>query len=328
MKVGCFAIVDPFALLEHQLGRIRDMGFRYADITDNHSGGLLGREFGFASTVSVDDNPFDIKRLFESYGLTITSFCAHANLLDPSSPARYATNEIMKAVRQAAAMGVKHVITTEGDPKSEWGHKLSHDQRVFITAEKLYEPLRLANDLGVYLLLEPHGILTDSISGIQDIMAALGSPENLGVNMDTGNSWLGGADPVEMARVFKNKIMHVHWKDLPADWEAQAGHDVRLRLWPDRVGGGCHRPQGGLRRAQGCALPRILDPGSRGRGQPQAELRLPQVAGCGVMAKIVFHVGGPAFHPVAEQAQLITTWLDGGLGGRARILLCGWPGCV
>ncbi len=238
MKVGCFAIVDPFALLEHQLGRIRDMGFRYADITDNHSGGLLGREFGFASTVSVDDNPFDIKRLFESYGLTITSFCAHANLLDPSSPARYATNEIMKAVRQAAAMGVKHVITTEGDPKSEWGHKLSHDQRVFITAEKLYEPLRLANDLGVYLLLEPHGILTDSISGIQDIMAALGSPENLGVNMDTGNSWLGGADPVEMARVFKNKIMHVHWKDLSADWESKRGTIYGCGFGPIALGEG------------------------------------------------------------------------------------------
>ena len=41
MKVGCFAIIDPFQLIEHQLERIRDMGFRYADVTDNHSGGLL-----------------------------------------------------------------------------------------------------------------------------------------------------------------------------------------------------------------------------------------------------------------------------------------------
>lgn len=238
MKVGCFAIVDPFALLEHQLGRIRDMGFRYADVTDNHSGGLLGREFGFAATVSLDDNPLDIKRLFSRYGLTITSFCAHANLLDPSSPARYATNEIMKAVRQAGVMGVKHVITTEGDPKSEWGHKLTHEQRVFITAEKLHEPLRLANDLGVYLLLEPHGILTDSISGIQDVMDSLGNPENLGVNLDTGNSWLGGADPVEMARVFKNKIMHVHWKDLPADWETKRGTMYGCGFGPIALGEG------------------------------------------------------------------------------------------
>ena len=39
------------------------------------------------------------------------------------------------------------------------------------------------------------------------------------------------------------------------------------------------------------------------------------------MAKIVFHVGGPAFHPVAEQAQLIATWLEADLGGGHEYLL-------
>jgi inosose dehydratase len=51
----------------------------------------------------------------------------------------------------------------------------------------------------------------------------LGNPESLGVNLDTGNSWLGGADPVEMAKVFKDKIHHVHWKDLEAEWEPKRG---------------------------------------------------------------------------------------------------------
>jgi hypothetical protein len=27
MKVGCFALVDPFETLDHQLSRIADMGF-------------------------------------------------------------------------------------------------------------------------------------------------------------------------------------------------------------------------------------------------------------------------------------------------------------
>ncbi len=49
------------------------------------------------------------------------------------------------------------------------------------------------------------------------------SPDSLGVNLDTGNSWLGGTDPVEMAKVFKNKIHHVHWKDLGAEWEPKRG---------------------------------------------------------------------------------------------------------
>lgn len=37
------------------------MGFEYADVTDNHLDGLLGREFDFAATVSLDDNPADVR---------------------------------------------------------------------------------------------------------------------------------------------------------------------------------------------------------------------------------------------------------------------------
>lgn len=238
MKVGCFALLDPFQVLDHQLRHIAEMGFRYADVTDNHPGGLLGREFGFAATVSLDDNPMDVKRAFAAHGLAITSVCAHANLLDPSSPARYATNELMKAVRLAAGMGVRHVITTEGDPKTTWGHALSHDQRVFITAEKLYEPLRLAGDVGVTLLLEPHGVLTDSIEGMHAIIDALGAPNHLGVNLDTGNSWLGGADPVAFARTFRDRIEHVHWKDLPSAWEVQRGTVFGCGFGPIALGEG------------------------------------------------------------------------------------------
>jgi inosose dehydratase len=238
IKVGCFALVDPFSLLDHQLERIAEMGFKYADVTDNHPGGILGREFGFTATASLDDNPADVTAMFEDHGLTATSVCAHANLLDPSSPARYATEEISKAVRLAAGMGVKDVITTEGDPKSEWGHGLSYDEKVFITAEKLHEPVRLAEALGVRVLLEPHGELTDSIEGIQAIFDRLGSPDNLGVNLDTGNSWLGGADPVEMAKTFKDRIWHIHWKDLPADWEEKRGTMYGCGFSPIALGDG------------------------------------------------------------------------------------------
>lgn len=238
MKVGCFALVDPFQTLDHQLSRIAGMGFRYADVTDNHPGGLLGREFGFSASVSLDDNPGDVKRMFAKHGLTITSVCAHANLLDPSSPATYATSEIMKAVRLAAGMGVAHVITTEGDPKTVWGHELTHEQRVFITVEKLYMPLKLAADLGVALLLEPHGVLTDSINGMQAIIDRLGAPANLGVNLDTGNTWLGGSDPVVFARTFKERIWHVHWKDLPKEWESKRGTLYGCGFGPIALGQG------------------------------------------------------------------------------------------
>ena len=221
-KVGCFALIDPFCTLEHQVKRISEMGFTCADITDSHSGGQLSSGV-FHASVSLDDNPFDVKRLFEKYGLEISSVAAHARLLDPASPGRYGTAEICKAIKLAHMIGVGNVITTEMDALTQWGEDLSYDKKVFTVAEKLYEPLRLAEDLGIQLLLESHGPVTGSIQGLKDIRAALGDHPSLGINLDTGNSWLGGADPVEMAKEFKDIIGHIHWKDLGAEMEEQRG---------------------------------------------------------------------------------------------------------
>ena len=223
MNIGVFLLIEPFASVERQLERAREMGFSYADISDVNAGGSLLGTAGFSPTVSLDENPFEVRRLFAKHGITPATICAHAALLEPSNPGIFGTAEIMKAVRVAAAIGVKDVITTELEPRSQWAENLTYDQRVFVIAEKLYSPVRMAEDYGVRILLEPHGPITDSIQGLRDVFDMLGNPKALGVNLDTGNSWLGGADPVEMARVFKDKIHHVHWKDLGEEWVPKRG---------------------------------------------------------------------------------------------------------
>jgi len=223
VNVGVFLLIEPFASVETQLERAKEMGFSHADITDTNAGGSMLGTAGFSPTVSLDDNPFEVKRLFEKYDITPSTVCAHGGLLEPSNPGIYGTSEIMKAVKFAAALGIKDVVTTENDPRSDWAEKLSYQERVFVIAEKLCTPVKMAADYGVRILLEPHGPVTDSIKGLEDVFDRLGNPESLGVNLDTGNSWLGGADPVEMAGVFKDKIHHIHWKDLDAEWEPKRG---------------------------------------------------------------------------------------------------------
>jgi len=223
MKIGCFALMEPFTPMRRQFEVIRSMGFDYADLTDNHDGATLGTEYGFAASFSLDSHADDILGMVNEFKLTLTSVCAHANLLDPASPARYGTTEIIKAIKLAHFLGVKQVITTEGDPKTDFGHHLTDDQRVFSVAEKLYEPVRWAKTLGIELLLEPHGILTDTVPGMRKLLDVLGHPETVGINLDTGNSWLGGGDPHEFVKVFGKRIKHVHWKDMPRAMEAQRG---------------------------------------------------------------------------------------------------------
>lgn len=222
MKIGCFALVDPFSTLDHQLDRIRDWGFKFADVTDTSDGAVLGNHFGFSAVASLDANPHDMRRLFEDRGLTITSYCAHSDLLDATAPWRYGTGEIIKAVRAAAAIGVPHVVTTEGEPVTDFHKQLSFSEQVLIVAEKLYEPLRVAEDHGVKILLEPHGPLTGTIDGTAAILEKCASPA-LGLNLDTGNSWLAGSEPLDFVKTFPNLIEHVHWKDLGAEWESKRG---------------------------------------------------------------------------------------------------------
>jgi len=222
MNIGCFALVAPFQPLAAQLEQIQAMGFAHADVTDNTDGACLGVEFGFTALASLDANPHDLRRLFEKHGITPTSFCAHANLLDPSAPWRYGSAQIIKAVRAAAAMGLKHVITTEGEPKTQFGESLSEDEQVFAIAEKLAEPLRVAEDFGVKLLFEPHGPVSTSIAKTERVLDRCASPA-LGLNLDTGNCWLGGTDPLDYIRAFGSRIEHVHWKDMPAELEPERG---------------------------------------------------------------------------------------------------------
>jgi len=223
MDIGVFLLIVPFASVERQLQEAQKMGFTCCDITDTNSGSTMLGTAGFSPVVSLDDNPYDVKRLFDKYGMKIATVCAHANLLDPTKPSRFGTGEIMKAVQFAAAIGVTEVVTTDSEPESEWAEKTTFDQKIFTCAEKLLEPVRMAQDYGVRIVLEPHGPVTDTIEGLQGIMDLLGNPKSLGINLDTGNSWLGGTDPVAMAKAFKDKIYHIHWKDLGEEWIAKRG---------------------------------------------------------------------------------------------------------
>ena len=133
----------------------------------------MGVEYGFAAVAASTRIRSTSSACFEQRSLTITTWCAHANLLDPTAPWHFGTMQIIKAVRAAAAIGVEHVVTSEGDPKTEFGHNLTDKEALFLIRERLYEPLRMAEDHGVKILLEPHGEYTDSIDYMEKILAVM-----------------------------------------------------------------------------------------------------------------------------------------------------------
>lgn len=223
MKIGCFALIEPFTAMARQFQAIRELGFDYADLTDNHDGATLGTEFGFAASVSLDSHPDRIRAMLGDTGMTLTAVCAHANLLDPCAPDAYGTHQIIRAIKLAHFLGIGQVITTEGDPKTDFGRGLTPEERLFTIREKLHWPVQWAKSFNIQLLLEPHGIVTDDLEATRELLERLGEPETVGLNLDTGNLWLGGGDPLAYIETFGPRIQHVHWKDMEPAWEEKRG---------------------------------------------------------------------------------------------------------
>ena len=61
--------------------------------------------------------------------------------------------------------------------------------------------------------IEPHGFYTTKPEFMEKMLAFVDSPY-LRMNMDTGNTFIAGQDPVAFLRKFQNKVSHVHIKDV------------------------------------------------------------------------------------------------------------------
>jgi inosose dehydratase len=120
-------------------------------------------------------------------------------------------------------LGIKEVITCDGEPHTAFGKSLKPAEQLLLVREKLQVPIAWAEELGVRLLIETHGPVTDNITMMGDLLNALGHEQTVGICLDTGNCWLGGGDPLAYVKAFGKRIGHVHWKDMPEAMVSKRG---------------------------------------------------------------------------------------------------------
>ena len=96
----------PFAA---GLERAAQLGFRYVEPMV-HNGRELLSEAGYFHSVSLDDEPLEIRDLLARYGLRPSGLSAHCPLMRPEISVPY----LQKAIRFAAAIGAPVVNTDEG----------------------------------------------------------------------------------------------------------------------------------------------------------------------------------------------------------------------
>jgi sugar phosphate isomerase/epimerase len=92
---------------------------------------------------------------------------------------------------------------------------LDHMRRIYAQILKAAELYRIV------INIEPHGYFTTKPEFMEEMLGFVESPY-LGMNMDTGNTFIAGQDPVAFLEKFKDRVNHVHIKDVSASLAAAA----------------------------------------------------------------------------------------------------------
>jgi len=184
--------------------RAAQLGFRFVEPMV-HNGRELLSEAGYFHSVSLDDEPLEIRDLLERHGLRASGLSAHCPLMRPEISVPY----LQKAIRFAAAIGAPVVNTDEG-VRPGW---VSDEDIWPVMRYTLTGALRVAERYGVSIGLEPHQSISRTTAGLCRIGALVDSPF-LKFNYDTGNAFLAGGDPYEGLKAVRSRLAHVHAKDI------------------------------------------------------------------------------------------------------------------
>ncbi len=184
--------------------RAAELGFHYVEPMV-HNGRELLSEAGYFHSISLDDEPLEVKALLAEHGLEASGLSAHCPLMRPEISVLY----LQKAIRFAAAIGAPVVNTDEGI-RPAW---LSDADIWPVMRYTLTAALRTAERYGIYIGIEPHQSISKTTAGLRRIGALVDSPW-LRFNYDTGNAYLAGEDPYEGLRAVRDRLIHVHAKDI------------------------------------------------------------------------------------------------------------------
>jgi sugar phosphate isomerase/epimerase len=180
-----------------------------------HWGRELLSEAGYFHSVSMLDDPFRVRRACEKAGVRLSGFSSHTPLCKPEISTEY----LKQAVRFAAECGAAVVNTDEG-PKPAW---TSEDEDHVLMRYVLHEAAAVAEPRGVMIGIEPHQQYTKHPDGLDRICNLVDSPA-IGVNFDTGNSYLCGHDPYDWLGRVAERLVHLHAKDISVQQsDAQRG---------------------------------------------------------------------------------------------------------
>ncbi|HID76605.1 MAG TPA: sugar phosphate isomerase/epimerase [Planctomycetaceae bacterium] len=164
---------------------------------------------GYQPHVAMYEDPELLRREMERYGVRFSQVDAAYPLSGRDGPLR-GVPYVLNAIRWARLAGCQRVDTTDG-LHAPAGLK---DSEAMELMKGCYEQIiEVAEAHGVTVNIEPHGYFTTRPEMMARMLEFVDSPY-LRLNMDTGNTYIAGQDPVAFLKEFLEKVDHVHLKDV------------------------------------------------------------------------------------------------------------------
>jgi sugar phosphate isomerase/epimerase len=164
---------------------------------------------GYQPHVALYEDPALLRKTMAGYDVQFSQIDAAYPLSGVDGPVR-GLPYVLKSIPWAKHAGSARVATTDGLHKPAG---LNDDQAMARMKETYAAILETAEAYGVIITIEVHGYFTTNPDRMEEMLAFCDSPL-LRMNLDTGNSFIAGQDPVAFCERFKHKIAHVHVKDV------------------------------------------------------------------------------------------------------------------
>lgn len=164
---------------------------------------------GYQPHLASWEDPIMWREKAEAYGVRFSQIDAAFPMSLPEGSS-LGVQYILNTIRWAYLAGCKHVDTTDDRfaPKG-----LTDDDAMEMMKRAYEQVVEVAQRYDIIINIEPHGYYTTKPEFMERMLNFVDSPY-LRMNMDTGNTFIAGQDPVPFLEKFKDKVSHVHIKDV------------------------------------------------------------------------------------------------------------------
>jgi len=193
---------------------------------------------GYFPHVSLVEDPALLREKMHRYGVAFSQVDAAYPLSGRDGPL-YGVPYVLKTIPWAKLAGCPSVATTDGLHRPEG---MSDPEALEAMKRSYGLILETAEAHGIDITIEIHGYFTTKPELVEKMLDFARS-DRLGLNFDTGNSFIAGNDPVEFCRRFLKRVKHVHIKDVSESLaQAARGKETGIGISHSAIGEGVNAP--------------------------------------------------------------------------------------